>query len=107
MTRHYDDNLPLLNLKGMLQYSKSENMVSSKTVVVTNRITDIVIDNYRGVKDIYYPLPNCQPYKGKSVLRYKSGTSWAGTPAGVTVLTIGAIAATTGVITAIMLTGRH
>lgn len=96
MTRHYDENMPLLHLKGNVKYSMSENMEAAKSATVTNHITDVVIDSRKGVTNINYPLPYCEPYKGKSVFRHEAGVGWAATPGGMAGLIGGEIVFLTG-----------
>lgn len=106
MTRHYDENMPLLYLKGNVKYSKLENMDAAKSATVTNYITDVVIDSFKGIKDMSYPLPYCQPYQGKSLYKYKSGVGWAATPAGLNAVLWGSGIIAGGIFVAVWSAGH-
>lgn len=106
MTRHYDENMPLLYLKGNVKYSKLENMDAAKSATVTNYITDVVIDSFKGIKDMSYPLPYCQPYQGKSLYKYKSGVGWAATPAGLNAVLWGSGLIAGGIFVAVWSAGH-
>ena len=61
-------------------------------MTVSNYVTDIIIDSYKGVKDASYPLPNCTALKDRRAdYSYISGIPWANTAIGITTITIATI----------------
>lgn len=101
MIKHFGINDTPLSLKGVIKYSTEENFVSSKLAQVSNYVSDIVIDSYKGVK---HPnkLRYCQPYMNQQYYCFKTGgsnplsfiagwTTWTAIIAGCAGLTIWAV----------------
>lgn len=76
LSRHYEDGMSPLELRGVIKYSTEENFNSSHLVNVSNYITDIVIDNFRGVKNVNCNLPYCHQFSERSVYSFKAGRAW-------------------------------
>ena len=76
LSRHYESGMSPLELRGVIKYSTEENFNSSHLVNVSNYITDIVIDNFRGVENANYNLPYCRQFFGRSVYSFRAGGAW-------------------------------
>jgi hypothetical protein len=97
LSRKYTKEQTPFTVRGVIKYSTNKELKSATKVTVSNYITDIIIDSYKGVKNPNYALPHC---KGKQAdYAYVSGTPFAGTLAGVELIVLGS----SGVLTAILL----
>lgn len=84
MSRSYTENHTPFFAKGVVKYSTEENFISARQATVSNYITDIIIDSYKGVKDLSFPLPYCQQLKDRRAdYPFVSGAGWAATPGGI------------------------
>ena len=97
LSRKYTKEQTPFTVRGVIKYSTNKELKSATKVTVSNYITDIIIDSYKGVKNPNYALPHCN---GKQAdYAYVSGTPFAGTLAGVELILLGS----SGVLTAILL----
>ena len=97
LSRKYTKEQTPFTVRGVIKYSTNKELKSATKVTVSNYITDIIIDSYKGVKNPNYALPHCN---GKQAdYSYVSGTPFAGTLAGVELIVLGS----SGVLTAILL----
>ena len=74
-SRTYTESSSPLSVKASIKYSLDENFTEdmSATVTASNFIENIVIDNYKGLKNAGITLPYCNPYKGRSCYSFGSG----------------------------------
>lgn len=101
LSRKYTKEETPFTVRGVIKYSTNKELKSATKVTVSNYITDIIIDSYKGVKNPNYALPHC---KGKQAdYAYVSGTPFAGTFGGLLLIVEGAVAILTGTILMICL----
>lgn len=92
LSRSYTKERNPFSARAIINYSTDKNLQSTTKVTVSNYVTDIIIDSYKGVKDASYPLPNCAALKERRAdYSYISGYSWANTAIGITTITIATI----------------
>lgn len=93
MSRSYTEYSTPFSAKGVVRYSTEENFATSQQATISNYITDIIIDGYKGVKDSLYPLPYCQQLKDRRAdYCFVSGVGWTMTPGGCAGLVLGGLA---------------
>lgn len=83
MSRSYTEDYTPFSAKGVVRYSTEENFATSQQATISNYITDIIIDSYKGVKDAACSLPYCQQLKERRAdYCFVSGVGWTATPGG-------------------------
>lgn len=91
-SRSYTELLTPFSAKGVVRYSTEENFTTFQQATISNYITDIIIDRYKGVKDPSYLLPYCQQLKERRAdYCFVSGIGWSATPEGAVGLTLGCL----------------
>jgi len=84
ISRNYTEYSTPFTAKGVVRYSTEESFTTSQQATISNYITDIIIDSYKGVKNPSYPLPYCQQLKGRRAdYSFVSGCGWAATSGGL------------------------
>ncbi len=99
LNRSYTKGQTPFTVRGVINYSTEQGFRIATKVTVSNYITDIVIDGYKGVKDSSFQLPYCQQLKGKRAdYAFVSGVEWTGTWGGLVGLIVGVEAVVIGSI---------
>ena len=94
LNRSYTKGQTPFAVRGVINYSTEKGLGPATKVTVSNYITDIVIDGYKGVKDPSFQLPYCQQLKGKRAdYAFVSGVGWAGTWGGMVAILVATEAA--------------
>lgn len=97
LNRSYTKGQTPFAVRGVINYSTEKGLGPATKVTVSNYITDIVIDGYKGVKDSSFQLPYCQQLKGKRAdYAFVSGVGWVGTWGGLVGLIVGVEAVVAG-----------
>lgn len=83
LSRSYTKERNPFSARAIINYSTDKNLQSTTKVIVSNYITDVVIDSYKGVNNPNYHLPNCVALKERRAdYSFVSGKPWAGTTVG-------------------------
>ncbi|MBQ2779587.1 MAG: hypothetical protein IJF46_07435 [Bacteroidaceae bacterium] len=99
LSRSYTKERTPFSVRGIIEYSKNKNLESTTKATVSNYITDIIIDSYKGVKDPGKELPNCRALKDRpSDYSFVSGKAWTTTKGGMIVLTMASFVITNVVL---------
>lgn len=88
--KSYTEGLSPFSVRGVVKYATDENFETATQATVSNYISDIVIDSYKGVKDPYYSLPYCMQAKSRRAdYAFVSGPGWVETWGGFAGLSVG------------------
>lgn len=88
--RSYTKERNPFSVRAIISYSTDKNLKSSTKVSVSNYITDIVLDSYKGVNNPSYVLPTCAALKDRRAdYSYVSGIPWAQTTGGLLTIIFG------------------
>ncbi len=102
--RSYTPEQNPFTARGIVVYSTNKDFKSATEVTVSNHITDIVIDDYEGVKEPSHQLPYCQQLKGRRAdYSFSSGLPWALTTGGIIGIVVGVEALVYGIVLPIAL----
>lgn len=102
--RSYTPEQNPFTARGIVAYSTNKDFKSATKVTVSNHITDIVIDGYKGVKNPSYQLPYCQQLKERRAdYSFISSLPWALTTGGIIGIVVGVEAIVLGTILPIAL----
>ena len=81
--KSYTEAVTPFSVRGVVKYAVDENFETATQATVSNYISDIVIDSYKGVKDPYFSLPYCMQAKNRRAdYAFVSGPGWAETTGG-------------------------
>ena len=104
--RSYTENETPFSVKGILTYSTEANFASVNNAEVSDFVSDIIIDSYKGVKDASYALPYCQQMKGRRAdYSFVSGPPFATTPGGLLLIILVTEVVVLGTVLPIALAG--
>ncbi len=96
--KSYTEGFTPFSVRGVVKYATDESFETATQATVSNYISDIVIDSYKGVMNPYYSLPYCIQAKNRRAdYAFVSGPSWTTTPGGCVGLCLGIPAALFGI----------
>ena len=87
LSRKYTQEATPFNMKFVATYSTNESFEDKQLITTEHYISDVVIDNKRGIKKVGTYLPYCAPYinNGQECYKFRTGTDPLGAiAAGVT-----------------------
>ena len=85
--KSFTETLTPFSARGVVKYATDENFESATQATVSNYVSDIVIDSYKGVKNPYYSLPYCMQAKNRRAdYAFVSGPGWAQSTGGIVAL---------------------
>lgn len=102
--KSYTETVTPFSVRGVVKYATDENFETATQATVSNYVSDIVIDSYKGVKNPYFSLPYCMQAKNRRAdYAFVSGPGWAQTLGGILGITFGSLAAFEAILLSILL----
>lgn len=102
--KSFTETVTPFSVRGVVKYTTDESFETATQATVSNYVSDIVIDSYKGVKDPYFSLPYCMQTKNRRAdYAFVSGPGWAQTWGGLFGVTFGSIAALEAILLGILL----